>query len=360
MINGEYKIEDPKRSKKKIVLLVILLLIIFGAAWSVYFFTKVNRGSSDKSAPAEVVVDKGSSTSQIAKKLAAQNIIQSPRIFVLYATYKHAAGKIQAGTYTLDARMSIVEIIDILTAGKVTRDEKKVTVIEGWNNKQLGSYLEERGITTQDKFADALKQDYDFKFASAAKQFDYEGFIFPDTYQIAKNAGADALIQEALKNFEKKLTTEMQAEMDARGLSLSDVIIMASIIEKEVGRNTSGNLSQQDVSELENERKLVSSVFYNRLKIGMMLQSDATVNYITGGNDPSVSADDLKIDSKYNTYKYAGLPPGPIGNPGEDSIMAAIYPADSDYLYFLSKPDGTAVFSKTLEEHNANKAKYLQ
>jgi UPF0755 protein len=360
MFNGEYKIEDPKRSRKKIALLIILLLIIFGAAWSVYFFTKINRGASDNSLPAEVVIEKGASTGQIAKKLAAQNIIQSPRIFVLYATYRHAAGKIQAGTYTLDAKMSIVEIIDILTAGKVTRNDKKVTVIEGWNNQQLAAYLQERGIATADEFAAALKQDYDFKFSDAAKQFGYEGFIFPDTYEIAKDAGAAALIQQALKNFEKKFTDQMLADMNARGLSLSDVIVMASIIEKEVGRNTTGSLSQQDVDALAQERKLVASVFYNRLQLGMMLQSDATVNYITGGNDPSVSAEDLQIDSKYNTYKYAGLPPGPIGNPGMDSILAAIYPADSDYLYFLSKPDGTAVFAKTLDEHNANKAKYLQ
>ena len=163
-----------------------------------------------------------------------------------------------------------------------------------------------------------------------------------------------------LDNFENKLSDEMAFEIEKRKLSLKNVVILASIIEKEVGRNSATALTEADLETMEQERRLVASVFYNRLGKNVALQSDATVNYISGKNSRFTTESDRAVDSPYNTYKYPGLPPGPIGNPGLDSIMAAVYPADSDYMYFLNKANGEAVFAKTLEEHNSNRAKYLQ
>jgi UPF0755 protein len=150
----------------------------------------------------------------------------------------------------------------------------------------------------------------------------------------------------------------MIQDMLGSGKNLKDVIILASIIEKEVGRNQA-NLTQADLDAMQKERTEVASVFYNRLEAGMPLESDATVNYITGKKDRQVLLSDTKIDSPYNTYMNRGLPPGPISNPGIGSIMAAIYPADTNYLYFINKPNGEAVFAATYPEHIANIQKYL-
>ncbi len=355
MINNEYKIDEPKRSPRKILVFGVLLVLIVIAVGFIYYFTKVSSGSSKNSVPVSFTVEKGESTRVIAEKLQEENVINNPNLFLIYTIVNKASGKIQAGNYILDPKMSIVEIVDILTAGKVTSNEKKVTIIEGWSNKQIQNRLPD--VSAQD-FDAALSADYDFEFSGVAKPFHYEGFLFPDTYQVSRDNEIKNLVEQALQNFETKFTDDLLNQLQAKGLKLGDVIILASIIEKEVGRNTQ-NLTANDLAEMQRERELVASVFYNRLEIGMPLQSDATVNYITGKGDRQAKADDIKINSPYNTYVVKGLPPSPIGNPGIDSIKAAINPADSDYLYFLNKVSGEAVFSKTLEEHNRNKAEFL-
>jgi UPF0755 protein len=359
MINGDYKIEEPRKSSKKILSLIFLLIMLIGVMVVIYYFTKINKGGADESVPVTVTIAKGSNTKEIAKTLEEKKVIRNPNLFLAYTIFTNASGKIQAGDYILDKKMSIVEIVDILTAGKVTRDEKKVTLIEGWSHDQVKNYLSSRNIATAQEFESAISQSYEFKFSADAVPVDYEGFLFPDTYVISKGDQLPELIQKALSNFESKITDKMLADMRVKNMSFEDVVTLASIIEKEVGRNTNEALTQDDLSAMQRERELVASVFYNRLEIGMALQSDATVNYVTGKNDRSARAEDLEVDSRYNTYKYAGLPPGPIGNPGIGSIMAAIYPAESDYLYFLHDPEGIPYFGKNLEEHNANRVKYL-
>ncbi len=356
MINGDYTIEEPKRSGGKIIRLMVLFLLLLAFCAVIYYFTKINRGSSDTSLEIPISIEKGESGKQIASKLKEEGVINNPKLFLVYTTLNNAADKIQAGTYILDPKMSITEIVDILTAGKVASNEKRITIIEGWNNKQIAGRLTD--VTAQD-FQTALDQDYEFKFAATAKPFDYEGFLFPDTYQVSRDNQAQSLVEQALKNFEGKITDQMLADIQAKGMNMHDVITLASIIEKEVGRNNVESLSQTDLDEMQRERELVASVFYNRLEIGMPLQSDATVNYVTGRSDRSARTEDLDVESPYNTYAVKGLPPSPIGNPGVGAIRAAIYPVQSDYLYFLNKVSGEAVFSKTLEEHNSNKAKYL-
>jgi UPF0755 protein len=200
---------------------------------------------------------------------------------------------------------------------------------------------------------------FDFKYNDVVKGFNYEGFLFPDTYRLGRDEGADVLVQKMLKNFESKFTDKMFADMQASGKNMKDVIILASIIEKEIGRNKP-SITDEDLVTMQKERELAASVFYNRLNIGMALESDATVNYVVGKTGGVPTLADVRTKSAYNTYLQRGLPPGPISNPGIGSIMAAIYPAQSDYLYFINKADGEAVFAKTLAEHNANIAKYLR
>jgi UPF0755 protein len=174
---------------------------------------------------------------------------------------------------------------------------------------------------------------------------DNEGYLFPDTYYFYKNSSLDVVIQKMKDNFNSKIDDGLIKEIENQGKTLYDVLKMASILEREV------------VSD--DDRVIVSGIFWKRIKLGMPLQADITIAYILGIDKWKYSSEDIKINSPYNTYTNLGLPPTPICNPGLSAIRAAIYPKQTDYLYFLSAPDGTTIYAKTLEEHNRNKAKYL-
>ena len=237
--------------------------------------------------------------------------------------------------------------------------------IEGWTIADIAADLEKRGLVTEKDFNLGLKSVlFSYDFLGELKDLTFkpsslEGYLFPDTYFIAAKPTAKSIIQKMLDNLEGKITTQMRVDIAKQDRSIFDVLILASIIEKEVGRNTT-TISALDLQALQEERETVAGIFMNRLRIGMALQSDATIGYITKKNNPQASSADLLIDSAYNTYKYRGLPPGPISNPSLSAIKASIYYKKTDYLYFLTKKDGTAVYAKTLEEHNLNKRKYLK
>jgi UPF0755 protein len=237
--------------------------------------------------------------------------------------------------------------------------------VEGWTISDMASDLEKRGLVTEKDFNAELKAvlaDYDF-FGELKdlnpKPSSLEGYLFPDTYFIASKPTASSVVKKMMDNLDGKMTTQMRVDIAKQDRSIYDVLTLASIIEKEVGSNTS-KISSADLQALQEERETVAGIFMNRLKINMALQSDATIGYITKKNNPQASSADLLIDSPYNTYKYRGLPPGPISNPSLSAIKAAIYYKDTDYLYFLTMKDGTAVYAKTLDEHNVNKRKYLK
>ncbi len=358
---NEYQIEQPGKSGKRIGLLFIGLLGVAFLIGLIYFQTKINASATSESRAMDFTIEKGMSTRQIAESLEDKKIINNPTIFIVYVYLNNAKSKMQAGDYILDSNMAITEIVDILTRGAVVSKGRKVTIVEGLSNRQIVNYLDSREIVSspEDFNKAIMADDFDFKFEELGKLFSYQGFLFPDTYILAKEGKADELISKMLNNFESKITDKMLADIEAKNRKFSDVLILASIIEKEVGRNKQ-TLTDKDIETMQEERELVASVFYNRLEIGMALESDATVNYITGKSDRSATIEDTKIKSPYNTYQNRGLPPTPISNPGIDAIRAAIYPAESDYLYFLNSPDGTAYFAKTLAEHGQNREKYLR
>lgn len=361
MNNPEYQIKEPKAGLRKIAILGAGLILTAVVVMGVYYFTKVNKAASFESREVNVTIEKGSSMKEIASQLGEAEVISRPWVFELYARLHGAGNKIQAGSYVLNANMTIPDIVDVLTHGKVVSNARNVTVIEGWTNAQIGSRLAQRQIVDEPgTWAGILqKNQFEFKYDDVARAFNYQGFLFPDTYKLGREEGAEMLAQKMLANFESKFTDKMMADLEAQGRTLKDAIIMASIIEKEVGRNKE-SLTDEDLAEMQKEREIVASVFYNRLEIGMRLESDATVNYVTGKADRSATIEDTKIKSPYNTYQITGLPPGPISNPGIGSIIAAVYPAESDYIFFLNSPEGKAYFAKTLAEHNENRAKYLR
>jgi len=349
----------------KIALLTVLLALLLTGGVSLYFFSKFNQPLTYYSKTAVFEVAKGESAREVGRHLEEEKIISSSLAFRLYLILR-GNPVVQAGEFTLDSSMSISEIVETLSKGSSLADEIQLTFVEGDTARDYAAQLKAAGIARGEDFADFVKSfsksaDYSFLFDKPALA-GLEGYLFPDTYRFKNDASAEAVVEKMLLNFGAKLNSDLRAEISRSGRTVFEVITMASLVEGEVGRSVAvgTKLSAGELDKLENERKLVAGVFYNRLALGMPLQSDATLSYITGIKKSRASLADTQIESSYNTYLHAGLPPGPIGNPSLESIVAAVSPAETDYLYFLSKEGGEAVFGKTLEEHNANKARYLK
>ena len=312
-------------------------------------------GTPDLKAPATVEVPKGAGVSEIAEKLKGAELIRSKFGFETLVWLMRASSKLQAGEYKFEGDLSLSDIVKVLTRGLGAINEKELTFIEGWGIDDVGTYLEAQGVGTKRDFYTLVGSgarvqglgisEFEF-FKDKPAEVGIEGYMFPDTYRVAKDAKLEDVIQKMLKNFDTKLTAEMRADILAQGNAIFDIVRLASIVEKEVPH--------------EEDRPIIAGILWKRLDIGMALQVDSTLNYVTGGKNRALTSDELKIDSKYNTYKYRGLPPTPIGNPGLSALRAAIYPKRTAYLYFLSGKDGKTYFAKTLDEHNENKARYLK
>jgi len=326
---------------KKITLSVILFLlfIFFFICFEIYI--PINPRSHET---ITYTVQKGWGDDEIAKDLQKLKIIRNNYFFRLYVVVSLQHSNLQAGEYNLSPKMSIYQIAKKMAQGDVIRDT--VVILEGWDIKDIAEYVQSKGICDQNEFIALTQKDYSSEFSflqDKPKNLSFEGYLFPDTYEISKGESCEDILSLMLNNFDKKLTPELRTEIKKQNKSIFDVITMASMIEKEV-RGL-------------NDKKIVSGILWKRLAINMPLQLDSTVNYITGGSRPSVSIKETKIDSPYNTYKYPGLPKGPISNPGISSITAAVYPKSTNYWFWLS--DGITHFSETLAQHNEARVKYL-
>lgn len=325
---------------KKITSIIgtIFLLVFLYVCFEIYI--PVNPGSHESIV---YTVQKGWGDDEIADNLKKLGIIRSSYFFKFYSVLSLKHSVLQAGEYNLSPKMSAHEIANKMAHGDVIRDT--MVILEGWDIQDIGKYLESKGICTQDYFVSLTKKDYskDFDFLKdKPKGLDLQGYLFPDTYEVAKGGDCEDALSDMLANFGKKLTPDLRNEIIKDNKSIFDVVTMASLLEKEV-------------RTLE-DKKIVSGILWKRLAINMPLQIDSTIVFITGNAD--ISANDKKINSPYNTYKYYGLPKGPISSPGIDSIIATIYPTATKYWYYLT--DGKTIFSETFEDHNAAKAKYLQ
>ncbi len=338
---------------KKIIYTIILLAgtAILG---SVVWYNTALTFASRNAAPVEFTIEQGTSTSAIAAGLKSQRLIRSELAFRLYL-YKHKDLAIQAGKYLIVPGTTTRILIAQLTGGKTVSTEVNVLIKEGLSLREANEAIKKQGFLTDDSFlalgktriADLPASLTKFSFLSdLPAEATLEGYLFPDTYRMFKDFTAEDLAAKMLENFDRKLTAEMRTAISRSGHSLHATVIMASILEKEV--------------RTAEDMKIVSGLFWDRLTVGQALQSCATLAYILGVNKAQYTYEDTQIDSPYNTYRHPGLPPGPVSNPGMRSLAAAISPTKTDYNYFLSRPDtGETVFSKTLEEHNAAKAKYL-
>jgi UPF0755 protein len=334
-----------------------LLVIIMAASVGGYsYWSGINEPLTPGGEEVLFTIGPGQGVKQIAMNLRESGLIGSDSLFNIYVWRQGTEKKLKAGNYLLDPGMNIKEIAAVLVGGEVIGKEKNLKIIEGWNLDDTERSFAENGFSENGEFIKQAKTrlgDWPFAFekpdylSDAPDHASLEGYLFPDTYRVYEDASPEDIIKRALENFGRKLTPELREEIDRQGRSIFDIVVLASIIEKEVR-------SPED-------RKIVAGLLYKRMEIGMRLEVDATINFITGKNNPGSTREDLAIDSPYNTYKYYGLPPGPICNPGITAIEAAVYPEKSPYLFYLNRQDtGETIFSKNYNEHLANKAKYLK
>jgi UPF0755 protein len=293
-------------------------------------------------------IKKGERNKEIAGRLAAEGLIANKIYFYYYIHSHKLISQIFPGEYQLSGTMSIAEIANIIT----NPEEKfvKVTFPEGWTIRQMAEKLKTGGLPG-DEFLNLANNPGKFKkrysYLSGENVKTLEGYLFPDTYFFKKDISAENIIGRMLDTFNLKLNDQMRKDISSQNKTIGDIIIMASIVEKEV--------------QTAEDMKIVSGIFWNRIKNNQRLQSDAPLSYILNDKKDSHSGKDLELDSPYNTYRYAGLPPAPISNPGLNALNAAIYPTALDYDYFLTATvDGQkeVIYSKTFEEHLANKKKY--
>ena len=323
-------------NKKKFgcfLLLIFLLVFFLTGIIGGYFFVKhqISTPLNEELTEKIFIIEKGESLEEIAAHLDEADLIRNKFWFTTYIFYKGWTTQLQAGQYSLNPSLNIPQIAKSIVKGESVSQEIEITIPEGFNLKQIDARLSQTGL---------------IEAGELLKQSQLEGYLFPDTYRFYQGADLDEIIAKMRENFDHKLSENLRNEIASQGKTIEQVIIMASLIEKEVA--------------VDYDRQVVAGVFWNRLKINYPLQSCATIAYILGVDKWRYSIEDTKAESPYNTYQNAGLPPGPICNPGLSAIKAAIYPQETDYNFFLSKPNGETVFSKTLEEHNENKAKYLQ
>jgi len=319
-------------NKKKFIFFLLFIFLVVACLGGGYFFIdyQIFTPLTIQSAEQTFIIEKGEGLREISAHLEEKELIRNKTIFEYYVWYRGWAARLQAGEYSLSSSLNIPQTAEKIVKGEATSQETNITIPEGFDLKKIDARLTKAGL---------------IEAGELLRQSQLEGYLFPDTYKFSQGASLDEIIDKMRENFERKLTQDLIEEIERQGRTIEEIIIMASLLEKEV--------------PTDEDRRIVSGIFWKRLKDNYPLQSCATIAYILDIDKWRYSTADTKIESPYNTYQNIGLPPGPINNPGLSTIGAAISPQASDYYFFLSKPGGETVFSRTLEEHNENKVKYL-
>ncbi len=342
--------EDRNSGKASFGLVLVLLIAVIIAGAGYKYIHGIGE-PLDSSSQEKISVDipSGSGTAAIGRILEEDGVIKSARQFKIKSRMDKNDGKYRTGVYELSPSMDMDEIMQILMDG--SQNTLRFMVPEGYTLKQIADRFAETGNGTAEDFLNETQNgDFDFEYNDQMVDGEkrYEGFLYPDTYEIYKNESAHGIIQRMLTRFEQVYDAAAdETTVDTSKYSVFDLVTVASLIEREV--------------KLDEERPLVASVIYNRLNKNMKLQMCSTVQYALGTPKARLMNSDLKIDSPYNTYQNAGLPAGPIASPGQASISAALHPADTDYLYFVltSAGSGKHNFASTGDDFSSYREDYL-
>lgn len=302
--------------------------LLYGAAQPISF---------NSSEPITIIIKQGMSANEIAALLRQQGLIKNTTLFRMYVHLEGFSNSLQAGEYTFTPDMNMQKMIAMLAKGEVSYSQ--ITIPEGLTIEQVATLLESKQIANAAKFKAAAKNYQPFAYIDADARVGYkpEGFLFPDTYRVPRGIKEEELLQFMVSEFDRNFTPQMREKAKKQGLTIREVMILASLVEKE--------------ARVEKERPVIAGVFLNRIRQAMPLQSCATIQYILGYPKAELTIKDTEIPSPYNTYLNMGLPPGPIANAGAASIMAVLEPALTDYLYFVADNKGVHHFSKTYDEH---------
>lgn len=327
-----------RRCLSILVLSAVLALLGLAGTWIL-----VNQPAAVETREQIIQVSPGAGLRQIASQLHEAGLIRHPLPFVLYAKAQRMAPRLQAGEYVLSASMSPAEILDLLYRGKVMHHI--LTIPEGATLRDVAALVAAKGMGSEQRVL-GLGFDSAFIESLGLTVPSLEGYLFPETYHVTRDMDVADLLTLMVRTFNQNYVPAIAAKAEGLGLSQHAVVTLASLIEKE--------------AQLDSEREIIAAVFHNRLQRRMRLQCDSTVIYAMGESfQGNLRKADLRIDSPYNTYRYGGLPPGPIANPGRRSIDAAVTPAAVTYLYFVAtKENGAHHFSNTLKEHNRAVRKY--
>ena len=336
-----------KHGRTYLVGLLVFLLLVGGAGFGGYRYLDSEVHAAQRSGQGSVSVDipPGSSVTDIANLLANRGVIASALVFEAYVRVKGLGANLQAGHYAVPGGLSMVQVIALLEHNQ-SGSEVSVTLPEALTSGQQAALFAAKGVFSAAAYTAEVKTGVfpeDF-LADHYPAAGIEGFLFPDTYFLSPGVKPHDVIELQLKRFGEQVPASLRAHAADNKLTFYQALVLSTIVERE--------------SRFDEDRANIASVFYNRLRAGMPLQSDITVLFAKGLTNGSISEDDKKIDSPYNTYLHTGLPPGPICNPGLPSIRAALFPATTTYLYFLADHQGHAHFARTLAEHQANQVKY--
>ena len=293
----------------------------------------------------EFAIIQGDSIASVIDRLAENKFLRS-RLGGQIAFRLSGVGILRPGNYNISPRLSAWQIASVIKESST--NDRRITIPEGYTAAQIADTLTERGVVNQSEFVVATKRYTDPSLAILAERpatyTSLEGYLFPDTYNFIQGSPASVVVSMMVGNLERRLES-LDTYRTNTTHSVHELLTIASLVERE--------------ARIEADRKLIAGVILNRLAIGMRLDIDATVRYITNNWTKPLTVTELNINSPYNTRKVAGLPPGPICNPGLAAIAAVLSPTESDYLYYLTDRDGVTHYAKTLDEHNANKARYL-
>ncbi|MCR3921858.1 MAG: endolytic transglycosylase MltG [Firmicutes bacterium] len=334
---------------QRLLLGIFILLLVAAGLFAIQLNIWLKPVPAMAQEPVMVSIPSGSSSMGIANILAENKLVRHATVFRYYAKFRGMDQELQAGNYILSFGMTMDEILRELLEGNVYRPTQTVTIPEGYTIEQIAQRLEMTGLVEAKTFMELVKDSVpELGKVLPGQRYAMEGYLFPDTYEFDVNVTPEQILHRMQARLAEVLTPEMRARADQLGLELHEVLTLASLVEREVLAAA--------------ERDVVADVMYNRLEKQMPLQLCASVIYALGVHKTEITIQDTKVDSPYNTYQHAGLPPGPIASPGKSAINAVLYPADVDYLYYVVKGDGSGshYFGRTLAEHNANIRKSQQ
>ena len=325
--------------KRWAMLASALLVLVMGSMYLAFGASSVSKSSHDLDQKIYITVKPGMDADAIAGQLLAHGVIDSKFSFWWQVKTGGLQDKFKAGTYLLHPGMKTEDAIGKLISGETT--SIKFTIPEGFGIKEIAERLSDEGLVDKEKFLKLAKDyaPYDYVEKHEHARYAAEGFLFPDTYEIQSDVSEKEIMAMMARDFDQRLTKKLRARAEEMNLSIYDLVTLASLVEKE--------------ARYEEDRPIIAQVFFKRLRIGMPLQSDTTLQYLLDAPKENVSIADTKMESPYNTYQNYGLPPGPIASPGMAAIEAVLYPADTDYLYFVADRQGHNHYSNTYAEHLA-------